>query len=86
MIDVLNDQLYEQEISLQQPFRNFASIKEGIHWMSQFYAIFQRTLLTSHRDVVAALRESESESELFTGDTPNWQSLTRGCDWRKISP
>ena len=24
-----NDQLYEQEISLQGPYRNFASIKEG---------------------------------------------------------
>ena len=29
---------------------------------------------------------SESESALFTGDTPNWQSFTRGCYWKKISP
>ena len=28
LVDV-NDKLYEQEISLQQPYRNFASIKEG---------------------------------------------------------
>ena len=30
LVDV-NDQLYEQKISLQQPYRNFASIKERIH-------------------------------------------------------
>ena len=27
-----------------------------------------------------SISESESESELFTGDTPKWQSFTRSCD------
>ena len=29
---------------------------------------------------------SESESEQFTGETPNWQSFTRGRDWGKLVP
>ena len=46
-----NDQIYEQGISSQQPSHYFASMK-----MFRFYAIFQLTLLTSRRYVLAAFK------------------------------
>ena len=35
---------------------------------------------------VSYMSESESESEMFTGETPNRQSFTRGCDLGKLVP
>ena len=49
VVDV-NDQLYEQEISLQQPYRNFASIKEGFTECCNFMHIPNNAIdVTSRR-------------------------------------
>ena len=55
----VNDQLYEQEISLQQPYRNFASIKEGFIECYNFMHIPTNAINITSRRCSPLLRQDD---------------------------